>query len=106
MRVAFERRRNLMVKMAQEIPDLKVSVPQGAFYLFPDVSAYLGKTFQGRSIQTGADLAFYLLDEAHVACVGGNAFGAPSCIRLSYAASDDLLVEAMHRIKKALLQLK
>ncbi|MGC9150990.1 MAG: pyridoxal phosphate-dependent aminotransferase [Microbacter sp.] len=106
MRAAFERRRNLMVEMAREIPDIKVTVPQGAFYLFPDVSAYLGKTHQGKVIQTGADLAFYLLDEAHVACVGGNAFGAPTCIRLSYAASDDLLIEAMHRIKKALLLLK
>lgn len=106
MRAAFERRRDLMVQMAREIPGIKVNVPQGAFYLFPDVSAYLGKSFQGKTIQTGADLAFYLLEEAHVACVGGNAFGDPSCIRLSYAAADELLIEAMHRIKKALLQLR
>ena len=105
MRVAFERRRDLMVKLAKEIPDVKINIPQGAFYLFPDVSAYLGKSFQGKKMETGADLSSYLLEEAHVASVGGNAFGAPSCIRLSYAAADELLVEAMHRIKAALLKL-
>lgn len=105
MRVAFERRRDLMLDLCKEIPDVKVNNPEGAFYLFPDVSAYLGKSFQGKKLASGADLSFYLLEEAHVACVGGNAFGAPNCIRLSYAASDDLLIEAMNRIKDALQKL-
>jgi len=102
---AFERRRDLIVKLAKEIPDIKVIIPQGAFYIFPDISAYFGRTFQGKKMETGADIASYLLEESHVACVGGNAFGAPSCIRFSYAASDELLVEAMKRIKVALLKL-
>ncbi len=91
--------------MAKEIPDVNINITQGAFYLFPYVSAFLGKSFEGKKMETGADLSFYLLEEAHVACVGGNAFGAPSCIRLSYAAADELLIEAMHRIKVALLSL-
>jgi aspartate aminotransferase len=105
MRKAFERRRNLMVELAKEIPGFKVNVPQGAFYLFPDCNYYLGKSFEGRKIETAADLAMYLLDEAKVASVGGNAFGAPGCIRFSYATSDENLVKAMHRIGEALAKL-
>jgi aspartate aminotransferase len=106
MRAAFERRRNLMVNLAKEIPGFKVNQPQGAFYLFPDCSAYLGKSFQGKKIEDAAALAMYLLEKGHVAAVGGAAFGAPGCIRFSYATSDEQLIEAMRRVKEALAQLK
>lgn len=102
MRQAFERRRDLMVKLGSEIPGFKVNLPQGAFYLFPDCSDYIGKSFNGKIITSSADLAMYLLEEAHVASVGGLAFGAPECIRFSYATSDEKLAEAMQRVKKAL----
>ena len=105
MRQAFERRRDLMVSLGKEIPGFKVSQPQGAFYLFPECSYYIGKSFQGKKIENSADLAMYLLEEGHVAAVGGVAFGAPDCIRFSYAASDEQLVEAMKRVKKALEKL-
>ena len=105
MREAFERRKNLMVKLANEIPGLKVNDPQGAFYLFPDCNAYIGKSYEGKQIENAADLAMYLLEVGHVACVGGVAFGAPDCVRFSYAASDENLVEAMKRVKKALAKL-
>lgn len=106
MRVAFERRRNLVVEAARQIPGLKVNVPMGAFYLFPEVSAYFGKRHGDRVINNAADLAMYLLDEGHVATVDGDAFGAPGYIRLSYAAADDQLREAMRRIAAALAALK
>ena len=106
MRVAFERRKNLVVTMAREIPGLKVNEPKGAFYVFPDCSAYFGKVFNGTTINNPEDLALYLLAEAHVACVGGTDFGAPTCIRMSYATSDEKLVEAFTRIKEALCKLK
>ena len=106
MREAFQRRRDLMMKLAEDIPGLKVNRPSGAFYLFPDCSAYIGKSFNGKTIEHSADLAMYLLEEAHVASVGGLAFGAPECIRFSYAASDEQLIEAMHRVKKALAELE
>jgi aspartate aminotransferase len=102
---AFERRRNLMVKLGREIPGFRVNEPQGAFYLFPDCSYYIGKSFKGRKIENSADLAMYLLEEGHVAAVGGLAFGAPDCIRFSYATSDDKLAEAMKRVKEALAKL-
>ncbi len=105
MRKAFERRKNLMVEMAREIPGFKVNNPQGAFYLFPECSAYFGKSYNGKKIGNSADLAMYLLEEGHVACVGGVAFGAPDCIRFSYAASDESLVKAMQRVKAALEKL-
>jgi aspartate aminotransferase len=105
MRKAFERRRNLMVELASDIPGLKVNKPDGAFYLFPDCSAYIGKSFNGKKIGNSAELAMYLLEEGHVAAVGGLAFGAPGCIRFSYATADDKLVEAMARVKKALAAL-
>ena len=105
MRKAFERRRDLMVQLGKEIPGFKVNKPEGAFYLFPDCSFYLGKSFNGKKIENSADLAMYLLEEGHVACVGGAAFGAPECIRFSYATSDENLVEAMRRVKEALAKL-
>ena len=105
MRRAFERRRNLIVGLASDIPGLKVRQPEGAFYLFPDCSYYTGKSFNGKVIANSAELAMYLLEEGHVAAVGGLAFGAPNCIRFSYAASDENLREAMVRVKKALAAL-
>lgn len=103
---AFRRRRDLVVALAREIPGLKVNEPQGAFYLFPEVSAYLGThTPEGRTIATDSDLAMYLLDEAHVATVAGSAFCTPGYIRFSYATSDDNLREAMRRIAAALARL-
>ncbi|MCX6182148.1 MAG: pyridoxal phosphate-dependent aminotransferase [Bacteroidetes bacterium] len=105
MKAAFLRRRDLVLGKLKEIPGLKTNVPQGAFYIFPDVSYYLGKKFKDKVIKTGDDLAMFLLDEALVACVGGDSFGSPECIRISYATSDDVLVEAISRIKKALEKL-
>ncbi|NDW17605.1 pyridoxal phosphate-dependent aminotransferase [Dysgonomonas sp. 216] len=105
MRVAFERRRNLIVKLAKEIEGFKVNEPEGAFYLFPDCSSYFGKSYGDRRIETSADLAMFLLEEGHVACVGGMAFGAPNCIRFSYATSDENIIEAMSRLKNTLAKL-
>ena len=105
MRTAFERRRDLIVKLLSEIPGLKVNNPMGAFYIFPEVSAYLGKSFNGKKIETATDLVMYLLEEAHVACVGGDAFGAPGCIRLSYATSDENITKAIARVKEGLAKL-
>lgn len=106
MNRAFERRRDLVVELASAIPGLKVNRPQGAFYLFPEVSAYIGKTTpKGTKIASSADLAMYLLEEGHVATVDGGAFGMEGYIRLSYATSDDNIREAMARIAKALADL-
>ena len=105
MRVAFERRRDLVVELAKAIPGLKVNKPSGAFYLFPEVSAFLGKKFGDKVIATSGDLALYLLEEAHVATVDGAAFCAPGYIRLSYATSDDNIRRAMERIAAALKKL-
>lgn len=105
MRVAFQRRRDLVVSLAREIPGIKVNEPQGAFYLFPEVSSYFGKKAGDRVINNSADLAMYLLEEGHVATVDGEAFCLPGYIRLSYATSDDNIREAMRRIKDALARL-
>ena len=105
MRCAFERRKNLIVKLAREIPGLEVNEPQGAFYLFPRCSSFFGKRYGDRVINNGTDLAMYLLEVAHVATVGGDAFGSPECFRMSYATSDENIVEAMRRIKEALAKL-
>lgn len=105
MRVAFQRRRDLVVSLAREIPGIKVNEPQGAFYLFPEVSSYIGKKFGDRVIANSGDLAMYLLEEGHVATVDGEAFCLPGYIRLSYATSDDNIREAMRRIKEALAKL-
>ena len=106
MRVAFERRRNLIVKLAKEVPGLEVNMPQGAFYLFPKCNSYFGKSNGEKTINNSTDFAMYLLEEAHVATVGGDAFGDPDCFRMSYATSDENIVEAIHRIKEALSKLK
>ena len=106
MRQAFERRRDLIVKLAKEIPGMEVNNPQGAFYLFPKCNSFFGKSAGERVIQNADDLAMYLLEVGHVACVGGTSFGAPECIRMSYATSDENIVEAMRRIKEALAELQ
>ena len=106
MRQAFERRRDLIVKLCKEIPGLEVNVPQGAFYLFPKCSSFFGKKVGNRQINNADDLAMYLLEVGHVACVSGAAFGDPDCFRMSYATSDENIVEACRRIKEALAALK
>lgn len=105
MRVAFQRRRDLIVGLARTIPGWKVNEPQGAFYLFPEVSSYFGKRFGDYVINDDSDLAMYLLQEAHVATVAGSAFCAPGYLRMSYATADETIVEAMRRIREALAQL-
>lgn len=102
MVLAFKNRRNLVVELAKAIPGLKINVPEGAFYLFPDVSSFFGKTLRGKLINNADDLSMYLLSEANVATVTGDAFGNPNCIRISYATSEELLTEAFKRIKEAL----
>ena len=106
MRQAFERRRDLIVKLAKDIPGLEVNMPQGAFYLFPKCSSYFGKRDGDRIINNSTDLAMYLLEVGHVATVGGDAFGSPECFRMSYATSDENIIEAMRRIKETLGRLK
>jgi aspartate aminotransferase len=102
MAEAYFRRRELVMGLLKEIPGIKTHVPEGAFYFFPDVTAFFGKSASGHTVKDADDLCLYLLDVAHVSLVTGAAFGAPSCIRLSYAASDEELVEALKRMKKAL----
>lgn len=106
MRKAFERRRDLIVSLAKDIPGLEVNCPQGAFYLFPKCSGFYGKSYEGKTISNSTDLAMFLLQEGHVATVGGDAFGDPDCFRMSYATSDDNIREAMRRIKETLAKLK
>jgi aspartate aminotransferase len=107
MRQAFERRKNLVVAMAKQIEGLKMNSPMGAFYVFPDCKAFFGKkTPEGKTINDSSDLTMYLLETAHVACVGGDSFGAPDCIRMSYATSDEKLKVAFERIAAALAALK
>jgi aspartate aminotransferase len=106
MRQAFLRRRDLICSLLKDIEGLKVRIPQGAFYVMPDISFFLGKSDGETTISNSEDLAIYLLNKARVATVGGSAFGAPDCLRISYATSDDLLVEAVKRIKKALGDLR
>ncbi len=105
MRQAFERRRDLIVKLAKEIPGLEVNRPEGAFYLFPKCSSFFGKKDGDRVINSSTDLAMYLLEVGHVATVGGDAFGSPECFRMSYATSDENIIEAMRRIKETLARL-
>ena len=106
MRQAFQRRRDLIVRLAKEIPGFEVNVPEGAFYLFPKCDSFYGKKDGDRVINNADDLAMYLLEVGHVACVGGTSFGSPECIRMSYATSDENIVEAMRRIKETLARLK
>lgn len=106
MRKAFERRRDLIVKLAKDIPGLEVNVPEGAFYLFPKCSSFFGKSDGETVINNSSDLAMYLLEKGHVATVGGDAFGDAECFRMSYATSDENIIEAMRRIKETLAKLK
>ncbi len=106
MRLAFERRRDLIVELAKDIPGLEVNTPQGAFYLFPKCSSFYGKSDGEHTIKDSNDLAMYLLEVGHVATVGGDAFGDPDCFRMSYATSDENIREAMRRIKEVLGRLK
>ena len=106
MRETFRKRRDMVYQLLSEIPGVKVAMPEGAFYFFPDVSSYYGTSFNGKKIENSTDMAFYLLNEANVATVMGSAFGDDTCIRLSYATSEDLLREALRRIKEALANLK
>lgn len=106
MRKAFERRRDLIVGLAKDIPGFKLNIPDGAFYIFPEVSSLFGKKYGEKTIANADDLAMYLLEEALVASVSGTAFGAPDCIRFSYATSDEKLTEAMRRVKSAVEKLR
>ena len=102
MRQAFERRKNLIVRLAKDIPGLEVNNPEGAFYLFPKCSSFFGKSYNGTTINTATDLAMFILEKGHVATVAGDAFGSPECFRMSYATSDENIIEAMRRIKETL----
>ena len=102
MRQAFERRKNLIVRLAKDIPGLEVNNPEGAFYLFPKCSSFFGKSYNGTTINTSTDLAMFILEKGHVATVAGDAFGSPECFRMSYATSDENIIEAMRRIKETL----
>ncbi len=106
MRTAFHKRRDTVYNLLKEIPGVKANLPDGAFYFFPDISYYLGKSVNDTVIHTATDLCMYLLNHAHVALVTGEAFGDPNSIRFSYAASEEKLIEAMRRVKAALAELK
>lgn len=106
MAAAYKRRRQLVLGLLKDIPGIKSNEPEGAFYVFPDISAYFGKSDRETTINDSGDFALYLLSKAHVSVVGGGAFGSPNCIRISYAASDENLKAALAQIKEALAQLK
>ena len=103
---SFKKRRDLVLKLAKDIPGMKTNVPHGAFYLFPDVTAYFGKSYDGTLIKNATDLCFFLLDKAKVAIVPGAAFGNDNHVRISYATSEDMLVKAFQRLKESLSLLK
>ena len=105
MKETFLKRRNMLVNLLKEIPGIKCNIPQGAFYVFPDISSYFGKSYENEVINNANDFCMYLLNFAHVACVAGDAFGNPECIRISYAASDKKLTDAVSRIKTHLAKL-
>lgn len=105
MKETFLKRRNMLVNLLKEIPGIKCNIPQGAFYVFPDISSYFGKSYANKVINNANDFCMYLLNFAHVACVAGDAFGNPECIRISYAASDKKLSDAVSRIKTHLAKL-
>lgn len=105
MITAFKNRRDLVLGLLNEIPGMKTNIPEGAFYVFPDISNFFGKSFNGKTINNASDLSLFLLDEAKVALVTGEAFGNPDCIRISYATSEKILTEAVKRIKEALSKL-
>ena len=106
MRDTFRKRRDRVLALMKDIPGLKVNMPEGAFYVFPDITYYIGKSYQGTMIKNATDLCFYLLDKALVALVPGAAFGNDNYIRFTYSASEDVLVEALKRMKEALAHLK
>jgi aspartate aminotransferase len=106
MRDAFQKRRDLVLELMKEIPGLKTNKPQGAFYVFPEVSYYFGKSYNGKTIANATDISMFLLDEAYVALVPGAAFGDDQDIRFSYATSEENLKEALKRMKEALAKLK
>jgi len=105
MREQFKKRRDLVYGLLKEIPGVHVNLPEGAFYFFPNVTSFFGKSYNGNTIKDADELSIYLLEEAHVATVGGDSFGDPKSIRISYAAAEDKLIEAMKRIKAALAKL-
>jgi aspartate aminotransferase len=102
MRAEFKKRRDLVYGLLKEIPGVKVNLPEGAFYFFPDVTSFFGKSYNGQTINDADELAIYLLEEGHVATVGGDSFGDKKSIRISYAAAEDKLIEACKRIAEAL----
>jgi aspartate aminotransferase len=106
MRKAFHERRDLMLDKLNQIPGIKTNIPEGAFYIFPDVSSYFGKSDGSQTIKDSSDFCMYLLNDAHVALVAGAAFGSPDCVRVSYAASEENLIKAANRIKNSLAKLK
>ena len=106
MKETFLKRRDLMLELLKDITGMKTNTPQGAFYIFPDISAYFGRSHNGNTINNSADLCMYLLTEGHVGLVPGEAFGEPNCLRISYAASDEELRTAVDRVKNALGELK
>jgi len=105
MLVAFKRRKDLIMKLTIDIPNIEVSEPDGAFYIFPKIDYYFGRSYGNRKINNADDLCLYLLEEGHIATVPGGAFGEPTCLRISFATSDDKIIEAMRRFKEALLKL-
>ena len=106
MRIAFHKRRDLMLKMLSEIPGIKTNKPDGAFYIFPDVSYYFGKSYGAKTISNSNDFCMFILNDAYVALVAGEAFGSPNCVRISYAANEENLIEAVKRMKQSLAKLK
>jgi len=105
MSAAYLRRRDLVLGLMKDIPGIRTYVPQGAFYIFPEISSYFGKSYNGQVIKNSNDLSMFILNDAHVAVVSGDAFGADECVRFSFAASDEKLVEAMRRLKESLAKL-
>jgi aspartate aminotransferase len=105
MKEAYLRRRDLIIDLLKEVPGLKINKPAGAFYIFPDVSAYLGKSVNGQVIKTSSDLSMFILNDVFVSTVGGDSFGSPNNIRISFAASDENIIEAIKRIKECLAKL-
>ena len=106
MKIAFHKRRDLMLEMLSEIPGIRTNTPDGAFYIFPDISHYFGKSDGEKTITNSSDFCMYILNDAHVALVAGEAFGSPNCVRISYAASEENLIEAVKRMKKSLAKLQ
>ena len=106
MAKAYQRRRDLVVKLLKEVPHFRTNVPEGAFYAFPDISYYYGKSDGTTHIENSDDFASWLLNTTYVSTVAGSGFGAPNCLRISTAASDESLVEAVQRIKDAVATLK